>query len=161
MQFQYEYQNETHSLVLTQIDVHRFKATIGEREIEFSAQQQIDGAWLFRIGNQRILAYVASEDDLRYVYVKGNTVTLSAIDERSQRRKQSGSAGDLTAQMPGQVVDVLVSEGDVVTAGQTLMVLEAMKMEIRVTAPTDGTVNGVFVETSDIVKRGQRLIEVS
>lgn len=161
MQFQYDYQNETHSLVLNQIDAHRFKATIGEREIEFSAQQQMDGAWLLSIGNQRILAYVASEDDLRYVYVKGNTVTLSAIDERSQRRKQSGSAGDLTAQMPGQVVDVLVSKGDIVTAGQTLMILEAMKMEIRVTAPTEGTVNGVFVEKSDIVKRGQRLSEVS
>jgi biotin carboxyl carrier protein len=161
MNFQYDYQETPHSISLTQIDAHQFKAIIGEREIEFSATQQTDGAWVLTINHQRVLAYVASEGELRYVHVNGNTVTLTAIDERNQRRKQAGSAGDLTAQMPGQVVDVLVKDGDIVTSGQTLVILEAMKMEIRVTAPSDGIIQSIFVAQGDVVQRGQRLVEVS
>jgi len=161
MQFQYEYQETTHTIDLTQVDENRFKATIGDRDYDFSAMRQIDGAWLLSIGNRRVLAYVAGDGDVRYVYVNGNTATLSAVNERRKRRGGSASAGDLTAQMPGQVVEVFVSEGDEVEAGQTLIVLEAMKMEIRVTAPTDGTVHGVFVAQGDVVERGQRLVEVT
>jgi biotin carboxyl carrier protein len=161
MDFQYDYQKTTHNLSLTQIDDHRFKAVIGEREFEFSATQQTDGAWLLTINNQRVLAYVASDGELHYVHVNGNTVTLTAVNERTKRRKQSGSVGDLTAQMPGQVVDVLVSNGDTVSSGQTLVILEAMKMEIRVTALADGVIQDVYVAQGDVVQRGQRLVEVT
>lgn len=161
MDFQYEYQETLHKLSLTQLNANQFKVVIGEREFEFSAIQQTDGAWILTINNQRIMATIASDGDVRYVHVNGNTVTLTAIDERKQRRKQSATAGDLTAQMPGQVVEVLVADGDAVTSGQTLVILEAMKMEIRVTAPTDGTIQGIFVAQGDIVQRGQRLVEVA
>ena len=161
MDFQYDYQGTTHKLSLSNIDEQRFKAVIGEREIEFSAVQQSEGIWLLTIENRRIVTYVASDGDLRYVHVNGNTITLTAIDERTSRRKSSGQEGDLTAQMPGQVVDVLVKEGDKVSSGQTLVILEAMKMEIRVTAPAEGVVQGVFIAQGDIVERGQRLIEIS
>ncbi len=161
MQFKYEHNDSTHTIDLTQVDESRFKATVDDHEYRFSAIRQIDGGWLLNLGNQRILAYVAGDGYMRYIYVNGNTVVLSAVDERRKRRGTSGASGDLTAQMPGQVVEVLVVDGDTVTAGQTLVVLEAMKMEIRVTAPTDGTVHGVFVEKGDVVERGQRLVEVN
>ena len=48
--------------------------------------------------------------------------------------------GDSIAPIPGKVIAVDVSEGDTVTAGQRLMVLEAMKMEHALTAPFDGTI---------------------
>jgi biotin carboxyl carrier protein len=62
--------------------------------------------------------------------------------------------------MPGQVVNVLVSEGDSVERGQTLLVLEAMKMEIRVAAPAAGRVKRLLTEKGQIVERGQRLAEI-
>jgi biotin carboxyl carrier protein len=161
MDFQYDYQDTTHNISLTPIDDNRFKAVIGEREIEFSAIKQADGAWLLTINHRRVLAVVAGDGELRYVYVNGNTLTLSAVDERAKRRKQSGSAGDLTAQMPGQVVGVLISDGETVSKGQTLVILEAMKMEIRVTAPADGVIQGVFVTQGDVVQRSQRLVEIT
>ena len=52
----------------------------------------------------------------------------------------SAADGAILAPMPGKVIAVDVSEGDAVTAGQRLMVLEAMKMEHALTAPFDGTV---------------------
>ncbi|MBX7493888.1 acetyl/propionyl/methylcrotonyl-CoA carboxylase subunit alpha [Qipengyuania sp. 1NDW9] len=66
----------------------------------------------------------------------------SFVFERQSRGTGAGAAGDgaILAPMPGKVIAVDVTEGDTVTAGQRLMVLEAMKMEHALTAPFDGTV---------------------
>ena len=159
MDFQYEYQDSTHHISLMAVDDQRFKAVIGEREIEFSASKPADGRWLLTMNHQRVSAVVASEGDRRYVHVNGNTFILSAVDGRTKRRKPAGAAGDLTAQMPGQIVDVLISDGETVRHGQTVVILEAMKMEIRVTTPADGVIQAVFVAPGDVVQRGQRLVE--
>ena len=58
------------------------------------------------------------------------------------------------------MLEVLVSTGDAVSAGQALLVLEAMKMEHRVTAPYDGTVTAVHVAQGDRVQQGEMLLEV-
>ncbi|WP_435416918.1 acetyl/propionyl/methylcrotonyl-CoA carboxylase subunit alpha [Parerythrobacter aurantius] len=60
--------------------------------------------------------------------------------------------GDIIAPMPGKVIAVDVAEGDAVTAGQRLMVLEAMKMEHALTAPFDGTVTGLSVQQGSQVQ---------
>jgi biotin carboxyl carrier protein len=62
--------------------------------------------------------------------------------------------------MPGQVRAVNVAEGESVTKGQTLLVLEAMKMEIRVSAPRDGVVGKLLVQQGQTVDREQVLIEI-
>jgi methylmalonyl-CoA carboxyltransferase small subunit len=69
------------------------------------------------------------------------------------------SANALTAPMAGTVITVLVEAGANVTSGQTLLVLEAMKMETEVTASKDGTVKSVDVAVGDAVQGGQTLIE--
>jgi biotin carboxyl carrier protein len=62
--------------------------------------------------------------------------------------------------MPGQVRAVNVREGEAVTKGQTLLVLEAMKMEIRIQSPRNGTVKAVFATQGQTVEREQILIEI-
>jgi biotin carboxyl carrier protein len=62
--------------------------------------------------------------------------------------------------MDGVVVDVLASSGDRVECGQTLVVIEAMKLELRVPADVDGIVRGVHVERGSQVKARQLLAEV-
>jgi methylmalonyl-CoA carboxyltransferase 1.3S subunit len=69
------------------------------------------------------------------------------------------SANALTAPMAGSVVKVLIGAGADVKAGETLFVLEAMKMETEVTAPKDGKVKSVDVAVGDAVQGGQVLIE--
>ena len=70
------------------------------------------------------------------------------------------AAGSLTAPMPGAVVRVLVGAGDEVTAGQTLVVLEAMKMEHAVHAPADGVVAELRVQPGQQVDAGSVLVVV-
>ena len=78
----------------------------------------------------------------------------------SGKRKQSAAPGDVSTTMPGNIVDVLVKEGDVVKAGQAVLITEAMKMETEVQAPIAGTVTAVHVVKGDRVNPGEVLIEI-
>ena len=75
-------------------------------------------------------------------------------------RKQASAPGDVTTSMPGNIVEVLVKEGDTVKAGQSLLISEAMKMETEVQAPIAGTVKAVNVVKGDRVTPGEVLIEI-
>jgi len=76
------------------------------------------------------------------------------------QRKRATAPGDVSTSMPGNVVDVLVKEGDTVKAGQPLLVSEAMKMETEIQSPIAGTVKAVHVAKGDRVNPGEVLIEI-
>ncbi|MEM6914186.1 MAG: acetyl-CoA carboxylase biotin carboxyl carrier protein subunit, partial [Pseudomonadota bacterium] len=67
----------------------------------------------------------------------------------------------LSSPMPATVTGVLVALGDAVAAGDTLMTLEAMKMETVIKAPHDGTVDAVHFQNGDSVKKGALLLGLS
>ncbi len=84
--------------------------------------------------------------------------------KRANVKRQTTRAGGhetLEAAMPGLVRDVLIKDGDSVEKGQALVLLEAMKMEIRVAAPHAGKVVKVLVSPGETVDRGQRLLELT
>ena len=75
-------------------------------------------------------------------------------------RERASKPGHVTTSMPGNVVDVLVAEGDKVKAGQAVLISEAMKMESEIQAAIDGTVKAVHVAKGDRVNPGEILIEI-
>jgi biotin carboxyl carrier protein len=91
-----------------------------------------------------------------YVDDAGGATVLHEVD-RFPRPGRSMAAGSLLAPLPGSVVRVLVEVGQRVLPGETLMVLEAMKMEHTVTSPADGTVTELRVGVGDQVDPGQVL----
>lgn len=72
----------------------------------------------------------------------------------------SAPGGALASPMPGKIVKVLTKEGETVAEGQTLLVMEAMKMQNELKSPCAGTVAKVHVEEGGTVETGARLIEV-
>jgi acetyl-CoA/propionyl-CoA carboxylase biotin carboxyl carrier protein len=76
------------------------------------------------------------------------------------RKKRSAGAGDLSAPMPATVVKVLVEPGAQVEKGDTLVMLEAMKMELPVKAPRDGVVRKITCQPGQLVQPGVNLIEL-
>ena len=66
---------------------------------------------------------------------------------------------ELNAPMPGLILDVLVSPGDIITQGANLLILEAMKMENILKASTDRVVSSVLIDKGDKVEKGQKLLE--
>lgn len=68
--------------------------------------------------------------------------------------------GNVTAPLPGYIVDVKVKEGESVKAGDVVLILEAMKMENEIPAPIAGTIKAVHVKAGDKVDMNALLIEI-
>jgi 3-methylcrotonyl-CoA carboxylase alpha subunit len=159
--YTYEYNGQTLTVRLERRADGGYLAEIDGQPYNARAWPLAAGGWLLEIDGARAVVHVAAAGSARYVHARGHNLALERLTARSQRRGPGSAAGDLTAQMPGQVVAVLVSPGDAVQSGQALIVLEAMKMEIRIGAPRSGTVGRVLVETGDLVERGQALVELT
>lgn len=71
-----------------------------------------------------------------------------------------GGAGSVKSPLPGIIIDVLVNEGDEVKKGQTVVMLEAMKMENAIQATQDGKVTGIHVSKGDSVLEGVALVTI-
>ncbi|UYP30636.1 sodium-extruding oxaloacetate decarboxylase subunit alpha [Pseudomonas sp. Z8(2022)] len=84
----------------------------------------------------------------------------SFVAGAGDKRKQASAPGDVSTTMPGNIVDVLVKEGDTVKAGQAVLITEAMKMETEVQAPIAGKVKAVHVAKGDRVNPGEVLVEI-
>jgi propionyl-CoA carboxylase alpha chain len=92
-----------------------------------------------------------------YVQSLHGTVDFEVV-ERFEVRRQAPNAGGLSAPMPGRVLEVRVAPGQRVQAGETMMVMEAMKMEHVIAAGADGTVDEVLVAKGDQVESGVALL---
>ena len=71
-----------------------------------------------------------------------------------------GEGTEVCAPMPGTILDVKVSNGDTVTKGQVIMILEAMKMENDIIATCDGTITSVLAKKGDQVDSGKALATI-
>jgi biotin carboxyl carrier protein len=137
-----------------------YRITIGDQTVEVEILRAENGTLELLIDGKRVTAYVSSDNTKRWVTVNGQTFVLTKPAGGKRKSMGHDHASDLVAPMPGQVRTVNVSEGESVTKGQTLLVLEAMKMEIRIQTRRDGKVTKIFVKQGQTVEREQILIEV-
>jgi 3-methylcrotonyl-CoA carboxylase alpha subunit len=95
------------------------------------------------------------------IFTAQGATQLIAMDPFLQVAESSAHAGRLTAPMPGKLVSFTVKAGDSVKAGQTLAVMEAMKMEHTISAPKDGVVAEILYAAGDQVSDGAELIKLA
>jgi biotin carboxyl carrier protein len=129
---------------------------VDDRVYRVKAQPREGGVTL-DVDGKRLTAWVADN----WVGIGSAVIALNKADKRKRRAAGAADRDTLSSVMPGQVRSVLVSEGDPVEKGQTLVLLEAMKMEIKVAAPHAGKVAKVLVSAGQVVERGQQLIEIA
>jgi propionyl-CoA carboxylase alpha chain len=110
------------------------------------------------VNGRRATARVTREGYRLYVQAPGGTVAFDVVPRFVAPGAAPATAGGLVAPMPGIVLDVRCAPGDVVDARQTLVVLEAMKMEHHVRAPADGVVAEVRVAKGQHVENGAVLL---
>jgi pyruvate carboxylase subunit B len=84
----------------------------------------------------------------------------AATESRPGRRMRATGPGHVTAAMPGNVVEVLVKEGQSVNAGDPVLVIEAMKMETEIKAAVSGVVVSVFVKKGDRITPAETLLDI-
>ena len=112
-----------------------------------------------RIGDAGQVAWAAAVADAVWVFLDGEVFVFDAGREGA-RRSSGGPGGALMAPMPATVVRVDAAIGGRVSRGDVLIVLEAMKMELPVRAPADGTVTAIHCRPGELVQPGVTLVEV-
>ncbi len=107
----------------------------------------------------------ANEFNTFNIYKYGQSIKVEIEDALSKYRKnkQTGShdgQNNIIAPMPGKIVKVLVEEGEPISAGDTVLIISAMKMESEFKSPVDGIVKKVHIKDNDIVNGDQLLVEI-
>lgn len=97
---------------------------------------------------------------VRILSIEGESVANSGDEGGKAARTRGDVPGGVKSSIQGMVLDIKVRAGQKVVAGETLLVLEAMKMENPVVSPTDGTVTEIFVENGAVVQSGDVLVVV-
>jgi pyruvate carboxylase subunit B len=98
-------------------------------------------------------------ETLSEIVLEGGTQSANK-DTKAGKRPKADKEGHVTTSMPGNIVEVLVQEGDTVTAGQAVLIVEAMKMETEIQACIAGKISGVFVQKGESVNPNEALIEI-
>lgn len=137
-----------------------YRLTIDDKAFDVEILQVKDGKLDLLIDGKHVIAHVSSDNARRWVTVNGQTFMLTKSSGSKRRGAGQDNASALAAPMPGLVRAVNVHEGEAVTKGQTLLLLEAMKMEIRIQAPFDGKIASLSVKAGETVEREQILVRM-
>ena len=155
---------------LVDIDITRAdrecQAVVGGREYSLDVSSPEPGVYLIKNGNSVHEASVDTSAEGGFsVRLRGRDHQVAIIDPKrlrgdaSARGDASGKAEIRTA-MPGKVVRVIVAEGDTVHKGDSVIVVEAMKMQNEMKAPKDGVVSEVRTSEGSTVAAGDILVVI-
>ena len=120
----------------------RLEADSGLTAIMDTAQRRVD---------------VVEDHDHLVIFEAGNTCRLKQLSDGGHSTEEEAT-GNLISPMPGTIIEVMASEGQQVSKGDTLLVLEAMKIEHTIVAPHDGTVQTLHYQAGDMVEEGVELL---
>ena len=130
-------------------------------EGEFSLAVLDSGAYSVLIGGRGYEVIAGAGGEIR---VNGRALSVEVFDPREPGARRSGGADagrrNIVAPMPGKVVRLLVEPGDMVEAGQSLVVVEAMKMQNEMKSPKAGRVAEVRTRSGETVAAGDVLLIV-
>ncbi|MBI2480022.1 MAG: biotin attachment protein [Planctomycetia bacterium] len=143
------------------------EATIGVRKVDKeqpvqSAAVESSGHYVVTVNGKEYR--MAFDGDRATVNGKAYNVGIRADGESapsSQGIVPSGKRTSVTSEMPGVVLRVLANPGDAIRAGESVLVIEAMKMEVHISAPVGGTIVEVEVAVGDQVATGQELASIA
>jgi pyruvate carboxylase subunit B len=130
----------------------------GERSIEEIPKKQTATKPTTGVPDRMEVEVDGEVFSVRIVSVGGSRVEVADLTKENAPRGEI--AGGIRSNMQGMVLQVIVSRGATVKKGDTLLVLEAMKMENPIHSPVDGKVTEIFVDAGDVVKSGDVLLVV-
>lgn len=147
---------------------HENEILVNGKRYAVDFQDSPDGHIYSLLLNNRSLEGLAMEREEGWeVLIRGELYNVQVQDERSYRlAKARGTAVSVTGEatvkspMPGIIISVPVSPGDVVKKGETVVILESMKMENELRAPRDGKIARVFVDSGAGVEKNQALLVI-
>jgi 3-methylcrotonyl-CoA carboxylase alpha subunit len=133
--------------------------TIGGQSLVVRGQVGPSGTVHAQLGERRVSAAVVTSGEKRQVFFEGRSWSIVLVGALSAGGGGDDHAGGLKAPMPGKVIALIATAGSVVEKGAPLLVLEAMKMEHTISAPTKGLVKAFHFAAGDQVTDGVDLVD--
>ncbi len=164
MEFTYDVNGTLHRLTVEEKD-GSYAVRDGEREYAADVRRAADGELTILIGGRAYAALIARDKDRRIVDIGGREHIVREPDEAAGgggEGAQHAAGGGLKIRppMPGKVIKVQVSVGDAVRKNQTLVIVEAMKMENEIRSEIEGVVRKIHVAPGDLVDPERPMIEL-
>lgn len=157
MRYTYQHNGRTYQLNMDKQADGQYTATLDGRTLPVQVKPLANGGWRITLDGQSHTVHSLAQSNHRFVQLDGASYTFTVPAARLTRRPSLHTGSELTAQMPGQVTAIMMHAGDIAARGQTVLILEAMKMEMRVVAPADGLIEQILVQVGQVVERGQQL----
>ncbi len=138
------------------------------KQVEIKLREDPDGFSYIVWKNKKYMLDVIEKNQNRYtIMINGvwhsfTVETPISLKRRKYLEKQSDSLSpvNIEAPMPGKIIDILVEEGSEVKQGESIIILEAMKMQNEISCHVSGTVKTVFVKKNDSVMKDDLLLEI-
>ena len=134
-----------------------------ERDVDFL---NLGGSLFSLITKNKSFEAVIDDDEGKIaVMMRGRLFEAQVLDERAMllMQRRGGltvASGEVSAPMPGLIVEVTASLGDAVAKGQTVVILESMKMQNELKSPIDGVVRAIHAEAGQAVDKNDLLVEI-
>lgn len=160
MRYRYESNGIVNEIVLER-QGQQYRALIDGAPFQVEVLNAQPGELTLRVDGRPLRLYWAVDGDQRWVALDGCTFRLDRPSARRGRGGETAGTNSLRAPMPAQVCAIQVREGELVEKGQTLLILEAMKMEIRLTAPQVGRVTRLLAQVGETVGKDAALVELT
>lgn len=161
MRFWLQQGEESYEVEVERHGEDRWRVLVNGEPIEVETESGGSGHLRLMTENGATGARVTWMDRQVFVTVNGRDYRFEQSRASAGRsRRHEHPEGEISMPMPGVVIGISVEEGEQVTRGQPLLVVEAMKMEHTLRAPRDGKVANLAVQTGQMVDAGLVLLEV-
>ena len=148
------------AILLTPRSAGAFTAQLDEQTLAGQVEPVGDGDLILTLEGRRQSVTIVSGGDVWWAHADGHAWALTWVSPLPEGRRSLAAEGSLHAPMPGQVRAVFVEIGQRVAKGETLLILEAMKMEHRIKAPYDGQVSALHYQVGQSVQADAVLLEL-
>ncbi|MCJ7734780.1 MAG: acetyl-CoA carboxylase biotin carboxyl carrier protein subunit [Anaerolineales bacterium] len=134
----------------------------GEKLSYYMESLNETGLHILKQPNRFTEAYLQSDNNGIYdIQIDGNHLSAEVITGKNKKKKTIREAiGQMFSPMPGMIVDILVKEGDQVKEGDTLLIQEAMKMQMKIRTTCQGIVQKINIKAGSQVEKGVLLISI-
>ncbi len=159
--FTYKDNDDTRMLVIRPTGSDSYSVSTEDETIEATVSEQTSDSIRIDTGNERhsILFHASADDQVITIATESIQFTVKDISG-GEALEDAGGDGVISAPMHGQLLEVLVNEGDSVTKGQKIAVLEAMKMQHEILAEVTGTVTRVHADADTQIALGTIILEI-
>lgn len=159
--YTYTWEQQSLKLTLAIVDCDEYRTILGDVQATVSVVNMGDNTAHLLVNNRHYhVAYQAQDGATLHLATESATVSLTNAAALPPDSQEQAGSGSVVAPMHGQLLSILVEQGQMVAKGDRLAVLEAMKMQHELVAQVDGVVGSVWAKAGTQLAAGDRILMV-